>query len=205
MTERREKRRTEGRLGGVATVVGWIGVGSVTLAAVMLAADSVVDLPINRRVAIGLALALGGGLGAVANLLQDGETAERADESMTVTAEEQSTPRPQPEDLFDGHPDPVLYYADAGHGPVVRAANGAFGETFDVPADRLAGTPLSEALLVTGSSQFDAETIVAGGVDNRLTCETADGQSAFRLRTVGTETTGYLLYTPVDSVSSAGD
>ena len=200
MTEGPEERRTRGRLNGVAGVVGWIGVGSVTLAAIMLAADSFVSLPVNRPVAIGLGLALGGGLGAVANLLQDGETATQAEEPLTATTQ-QSTPQPQPEDLFDGHPDPVIYYADAGHGPVARAVNEAFGETFAVPTDRLAGTPLSEALLVTGDSQLDAETIVDGDVDTRLTCETADGESVFRLRTVGSGTTGYLLYTPVSSAA----
>ncbi len=64
---------------------------------------------------------------------------ETTDETMTVSADAKHTPEPQPVDLFDGHPDPVLYFADEGHGPVVRAANESFGATFDVPSDRLAG------------------------------------------------------------------
>ena len=53
----------------------------------------------------------------------------------------------------------MLYFVDEGHGPVVRAANEAFGTTFDVPSDRLDGTALSEALLVAGIDEVDAETV----------------------------------------------
>lgn len=186
-------------LSGLLTVVGWIGAGAIALATLLLVLDLMVGLPFPRPVAVGLGLAIGGGIGGVANLFRGGERARTSDETMTVETEGGSTPTPQPADLFDDHPDPVLYHATEGHGPVVRAANGAFGETFDVPPERLAGTPLSEALLVAGEDTVDADAVTAGGLDVIVRCDTADGPRSFRLRTVGAEDTGYLLYTPTRS------
>lgn len=185
------------QLGGLLTVVGWIGAGAVVVATLMLVLDLAISLPFSRQLALGLGLAMGGGLGGVANLMQE-EDIRTNDESMTVGVEETTAPEPQPADLFDGHPDPVLYYASEGANPVVRAANDAFGAAFDVPTDRLAGTPLSEALLVAGEETVDVDAITAGDVDTVVTCDVADGKTAFRLRTVGSERTGYLLYTPVE-------
>lgn len=188
-------------LSGLLTVVGWIGAGAITFATLLLVLDLMVGLPFPRPVAVGLGLAMGGGMGGVANLLRGGEQATTSDEMMTVDVEGEgeSTPTPQPADLFDDHPDPVLYYATEGHGPVVRAANEAFGKTFDVPPERLAGTPLSEALLVAGEDTVDADAVTAGGVDVIVRCDTADGSASFRLRTVGATDNGYLLYTPTRS------
>ena len=119
--------------GSLLTVVGWIAVGAVSLATVLAVLDTVVALPFSREVAVGLGLALGGGIGGAARLFRPATRAESPDRTITVDATE--TPKPEPADLFDGHPDPVLYYVAKGHGPVVRAANDAFGETFDVPTD----------------------------------------------------------------------
>jgi hypothetical protein len=187
------------QLGTLLAVVGWIGAGAISLAALMLTLDLVFDLPLSRSVAVGLGLALGGGIGGVANLLRGGDRVETEDETMTVDVATQATTEPQPADLFDGHPDPVLYYAAAGHGPVVRAANDAFAETFDVPADQLAGTPLSETLLVAGEETVSAEAVLAGDVDTVVDCTVPEGIARFRLRTVGSDDTGYLLYTPVET------
>lgn len=184
-------------LSGLLTVVGWIGAGAITLATLLLVFDLMIGLPLPRPVAVGLGLAMGGGVGGVANLFRGGEQAGASDETVTVHTGGESTP--QPADLFDDHPDPVLYYATEGHGPVVRAANEAFGETFDVPPERLAGTPLSGALLVAGEDTVGAEAVTAGGLDVVVRCDTADGGRSFRLRTVGVEDTGYLLYTPTRS------
>ena len=181
--------------GSLLAVVGWIAVGAVSLAAVLAGLDSVTTLPFSQPVAIGLGLALGGGIGGVASLFRATETTDSADGTMTVDVEPEGTTTPEPADLFDGHPDPVLYYAAEGHGPVVRAANDAFGETFDVPPDRIAGTPLSEALLVTGDETVDADAVAAGGLDRIVECETAAGTERLRLRTVTNGETGYLLYT----------
>ncbi|WP_277541857.1 nitrogen regulation protein NR(II) [Haloarcula laminariae] len=186
------------QLGSLLTVVGWIAVGAVSLAIGLAVLDTVVVLPFSREVAVGLGLALGGGVGGVARLFRPGALAESPDQTMTVDVDTDAseTPTPEPADLFAGHPDPVLYYAAEGHGPVVRAVNTAFGETFDVPTDRLEGTPLPEALLVTGEETVDAEAVTAGGLDRIVDCETTVGTARFRLRTVANGETGYLLYTP---------
>jgi len=186
-------------LSGLLAIVGWIGAGAISLAALLLALDLVFDLPLPRPVAVGLGLAMGGGIGGVANLFRGGDSMSSGDETMTVAVDPEPTPEPKPADLFDGHPDPVLYYAETGHGPVVRAANTAFGATFDVPSDRLTDTPLSEALLIAGEETVDVETVTAGDLDTVVDCSVPDGTAPFRLRTVGTERTGYLLYTPADS------
>ena len=186
------------QFGGLLAVVGWIGAGAISVAALMLAADLVVDLPLSRQVALGLGLAMGGGLGGVASLLRGGETVQTTDETMTVQVGTDTTADPQPADLFDGHPDPVVYYAEAGHGPVVRAANEAFGSTFDIPPDQLSGTPLSETLLVAGEETVGVEAVTAGGLDTVVDCAVPDGTARFRLRTVGSGASGYLLYTPLE-------
>jgi hypothetical protein len=197
MTERPNEGTENGPgIGSLLTVVGWIAVGAGALAGIMLAIDSVVTLPLSRRAAIGLGLALGGGIGGVARLFRTGGGTVPTDETMTVGVEPDGTADPKPMDLFDGHPDPVLYYTTEGHGPVVRAANASFGETFDVPVDRLEGTPLSEALLVAGEETVDAGAVTAGGLDRIVGCETTVGTERFRLRTIQNDRTGYLLYTP---------
>lgn len=202
MDERPSARQEAGaeRSAGLAGVVGWIGVGSISLAAAALVAEMVLAVPVSRTVAVGLGLALGGGLGAVVSLFRAGETQDRSDETVTVATDDTSSPEPQPADLFDGHPDPVLYFADEGNGPVVRAANEAFGTTFDVPADRLAGTALSESLLVAGIEDVNAASVTATDFDAVVDCEMPAGASPFRLRTAGSEASGYLLFTPTDEV-----
>jgi hypothetical protein len=191
------------RLGDLLTVVGWIAIGAVSLATVLAVLDTVLVLPFSRDVAIGLGLALGGGIGGVARLFRASETTDAPDQTMTVDVDSEVT-TPEPADLFDGHPDPVLYYAAEGHGPVVRAANDAFGETFDVPVERIEGTPLSEALLVTGDETVDDDAVTAGGLDRLVDCETTAGTGRFRLRTIVNGETGYLLYTPRSELSSDG-
>ncbi|WP_245180702.1 PAS domain-containing protein [Haloarcula amylovorans] len=190
-----------GRLRSVGGIVVWIAGGAVALAALLLAADSLVDLPVSREVALGLGVALGGGFGALAQLLQSEDDLETTDETMTVDVSPSVSDGPEPTDLFDGHPDPVLYYAETGHGLVVRAANRAFGERFDVPPDRLEGTPLSETLPVAGIETLDTETVLEGDVDTVVTAETPGGPVSFRLRTVDGASSGYLVFTPVDTSS----
>ncbi|MDS0222028.1 hypothetical protein NDI54_11785 [Haloarcula sp. S1AR25-5A] len=190
------------RLGSLAAVIGWIGAGAVVLATVALVVQSVLGLGLSEQVTVGLGLALGGGLGGVSYLLVADSPAETTDETMTVSAETDQAPEPQPIDLFDGHPDPVLYFIDEGHGPVVRAANESFGTTFDVPSDRLDGTALSEALLVAGIDEVDAETVSAADLDVVALSTTHDEPRRFRVRTAGVPSTGYLLLTPLET---AGD
>jgi len=189
------------RLGSLAAVIGWIGAGAVVLATVALVVQSVFSLGLSEQVTVGLGLALGGGLGGVSYLLMTDSPGETADETMTVSADAEQSPEPQPVDLFDGHPDPVLYFVDEGHGPVVRAANEAFGTAFDVPADRLDGTALSEALLVAGIDEVDAETVSTGDLDVVALSTASDDPKQFRLRTAGVPSTGYLLLTPLGTAS----
>ena len=191
------------QLGSLLTVVGWIVAGALALAGLMALLESVLSLPLSRPVAVGLGLALGGGTGGVARLYRSESGEGTGDETMTVSVEPQET-SPEPADLFDGHPDPVLYYATEGHGPIVRAANPSYGETFDVPPDRLAGTPLSEALLVAGDTAVEADEVTSGSLDRVVACDTATGSREFRLRTIGDGESGYLLYTPEAASSVRG-
>lgn len=195
---------------GFTRLVGWLVGGSLLGAGVGYAAVTVVaGLPLGTAGGVGLGIALGGGLGVVSNLLATDAGDDEADgtESMTVDMESDDSPSPRPADLFADHPDPTLYVVDRGAGPVVLAANDAFAERFDVPADALAETPLDEALLAGGTSESDDREAVVdafagdGPAAVRVTCETTDGERTFRLRTVGDGADGYVLYTPVDAAS----
>jgi hypothetical protein len=189
-----------GRFGGVATMVGWIGAGALLVAAGALAVEATLTLPFSRALLVGLGIALGGGIGAVGYLLSadDIEETEPDRETMTVEMDEEAIPAPEPVDLFDGHPDPILYYADGGYGPVVRAANESFGATFDVPPGRIAGTPLEETLMTTDSDAVDTESITDPAFETTVECKTGSGVGRFRLRSVDAGGDGYLLYTPVE-------
>lgn len=197
------------RRSGLTSLVGWLLGGSLLGAALGYAATGFAGVPLATDAGIGLGIALGGGVGAVSNLLaedarDDGDGAETA-ESMTVDMEADDSASPQPADLFDGHPDPVLYVADQGHGPVVLAANDAFTETFDVPGDAMSGTPLDEALMVTDdAADSNAVTHIVDAIeageraDTDLTCQTPGEPTRFRLRTAGRGADGYVVYTPLD-------
>ncbi|MFC7077179.1 hypothetical protein [Haloarcula halophila] len=189
-----------GRFGSVATMVVWIGAGALLVAGGALAVGAAVELPLSQAVLGGLGVALGGGIGAVGYLVS-ADDIQRADTGRTgdtVELNEEEIPSPEPIDLFGGHPDPILYYTDEGYGPVVRAANEAFGDTFDVPPARIAGTPLGETLMTVDSGAIDAESVTDDGFETTVACETAAGRKQFRVRSVGDGTDGYLLYTPVE-------
>lgn len=183
------------RLRGVGGLLTGIVVGSLSGAVVGYVAVAVFGVPLAMSGAIGLGVALGGGLGVVTNYVATGE-GETTDETMTVEREPDH-PEPTPADLFDDHPDPVLYVADDGHGPVVRAANEAYGETFDVPVDAVIGAPLEDAVLAGNDTETVVTAVTAGEpLDTVVTCETSDAERSFRLRTAGSDDDGYLLYTP---------
>jgi|GEM_PF-898730 len=195
----REKR-------GLTWLVGWLVGGSLLGAGVGYAATFLIaGFPLAAQGAIGLGIALGGGIGVVSNLLAAEARGEDVDqsESMTVDMETDDSPSPRPADLFDDHPDPVLYVADRGHGPVVLAANDAFAETFDVPADALSETPLDESLMAEEESDPAVEAVVdavAGGdpVEESLACRTPSGPERFRVRTASGGADGYVIYTRID-------
>lgn len=199
------------RRSGLTPLVGWLLGGSLLGAALgYVATVWFTGFPLATEGGVGLGIALGGGLGVVSNLVaadaRDGDV--EAVESMTVDMDADDSPSPRPADLFDGHPDPILYVADEGHGPVVRAANDAFTEAFGVPADAINGTPLDEALMATddatGSSAVsDIVDAAAAGerFDTVLACQTRDGETRFRIRTAGRGADGYVIYTPADSLA----
>lgn len=177
---------------GAAVAGGAAGWGGATLAA-----------PQVRTIALGFGIAVGGGFGAVARSLAAAETTAQS-ESVTVDATEAKTetPEPRPVDLFEDHPDPVLYVEDAGEGPVVRAANAAFEETFGVGTEAVENAALADALMATDRVADVVDAVAdAGPFDAIVTCETAGDPRPFRLRTValggGAATRGYVLYTPV--------
>lgn len=185
------------RFHGVGGLVTGLVAGAVIGAAIGYAAVAVLAVPLSSLGTVSLGIALGGGVGVVTNYLATGDE-ESVDETMTV---EQETERvsPTPADLFDGHPDPILYVADEGHGAVVRAANAAYASTFDVPADAVIGAPLADAVMASSETETVVDAVERGdGVDDVVTCSTPDGDTAFRLRTAGAADDGYLLYTPVN-------
>lgn len=174
-----------------ALLGGGLGYGIATVAA-----------PTATTIALGFGLAVGGGLGAVVRLLvvEDTETTEPDEMAVSSSGGGTDTPDPQPVDLFDENPDPVLYFDNSGEGPVVRAANTAFEETFGVGSGAVENAALADALMVTDR----AETIVATASEATafgavLGCETATGEKRFRVRTVavarGPATRGYVIYT----------
>jgi len=185
------------RLRGVGGLLSGLVIGAFIGAGIGYAAVTVLGAPITLIGAVSLGLALGGGLGVVTNYLVTGDEGS-VDETMTVEREPaQATPTPA--DLFDEHPDPVLYVADEGHGPVVRAANAAYGTVFDIPADAVLGAPLEEAVLAGDDTERVVTAVEAGErLDAVVTCETGDGERTFRIRTAGAGDDGYLVYTPVE-------
>jgi hypothetical protein len=182
---------------GLGTLLAWILGGAVLGALVGFVSHGVVDVSLTRVGLVGLGTALGGGLGGLVYFLSIGEAEEGTDAGVRVDMDREDAPEPRPADLFEEHPDPVLYVADEGGGPVVRAANVAYGETFDLPPSALAGTPLSEALVPAGEIGDLAETLAAGeSVDRELRFETAKRERPFRVRSVGNPADGYVLFTP---------
>lgn len=186
--------------------VGWIGVGAAVLGAVGWVAGTVVDGLLTPILAAGMGIAVGGGLGAVVRLLAVGEPEPTTPETVTVDrtdAGEASRPEPRPADLFEQAPDPILYYGDAGDGPVVRAVNPAFESTFGVSAGAVTDAALGDALMVAErADDLDEAARKGGGFDAVVDCETPDGTRPMRVRvaadTSGEATDGYVLYTPTE-------
>jgi PAS domain-containing protein len=179
---------------GAAVLGGALGYGIATLAA-----------PTATTISLGFGIAVGGGLGAVVRLLVVGDAETQQPDEMTVSSGGggSSTPDPQPVDLFEENPDPVLYFDDSGDGPVVRAANRAFEETFGVGSEAVENAALADALMVTDRTD---DIVAAAGdaesFDAVIDCETATDDRRFRVRTVAvarsTGTRGYILYTPAE-------
>lgn len=182
---------------GVVALVGWLLAGAVLGGAIGYAAVELLAVPLTTGAVVGLGVALGGGLGVLTNLLVLEPERSREGETVEVEMEDESV-EPRPADLFDGHPDPVLYVADDGHGPVVRAANAAYGRTFDLPTDAVVGAPVDEVLMCGDSDEVADSLEDSRSLDVVVDCETPDGDRQFRLRVAGDGDAWYLVYTPVE-------
>lgn len=185
---------------GLGALLAWILGGALAGAALGYGVDAVFAVPLTPLSLVGLGAALGGGLGGLTNFLFVGEEERDTDTAVTVDMAPESEPGPRPADLFEDHPDPVLYVADVGAGPVVRAANEAYGATFDLPVGALEGVPLGEALRATDEAADLVDAVAAGeSVDREAGFETADGTDQFRVRSVGNPEDGYLLFSRTDA------
>lgn len=184
-----------GRLSGIPGLVGSVALGAVVGGAVAWAGAGFVSGLVSPGVAVALGAALGGGLGSVVSLVGS-EEATAGEESVTVEMDD-GTPEPRPADLFEDHPDPLLYYTDSGAGPVVRAANAAFEEAFGVPAASVSDAALADALMVAEGSDDIVDAVASDApLDRVVTCETPDGTERYRLQRIGSGADGYVRYLP---------
>lgn len=183
------------------SLVAAIAAGAVVVGVIAWLAVGVVAVSVAPGLAAGLGIAVGGGLGSVVWLLAVGEEEEDDTEEMTVDMQAtEGRPSPEPADLFEANPDPILYY---GSEPelTVRAANPAFGEVFGPSPDDLEGRPLDEVFGVDERHEAILEAASAGRpADETVPCETATGRETFRVRIAPTGTgdlaAGYIIYSP---------
>lgn len=186
---------------GLFGILLWIVAGAVVLGAVGWAIVTVLAPHLPPVVGLGIGIALGGGFGAVVRLLALEDPVDTTETVSVDAASDESVSGPEPADLFEAHPDPILYYDTADDNPVVRAANPAFVDSFDVSASMVEGTPLGDALMFR-----DTDALVTAIRENERydavhTCDTVEGEVSFRVRTATTAdaTAGYVLYTADES------
>ncbi len=179
-------------------LIAAIVVGAATLGAIAGGVVTVVGGPLAPTVAAGVGAAVGGGVGSAVWLFVAADDAEEAAD-VTVDVGE-ATPAPQPADLFEANPDPILFVA--GQDPAVLAANPAFGDVFGVDPDDLEGRPLSESLQVETDVEGIVSAVTAGRpFEASVACETANGPGSVRVRVVptgGAHGAAYVVYGPVD-------
>lgn len=182
---------------GLFDVVLWIVAGAAILGAIGWTLVTVLVSHLPPLVGLGIGIALGGGFGAVVRLLVLEEPTDTTETVAVDTTPDESAPDPVPADLFEAHPDPVLYYDARDDSPVVRAANPAFVESFDVSASMVEETPLGDVLMFHDTDDLVAAVTEGRQYDAVHTCETVEGAVAFRIRLVTTPeaTAGYVLYT----------
>ena len=186
-------------------LLGWILVGAVAGGAIGWGLAQAVA-PTAGTISVVFGAAIGGGFAAVIRLFVFGNSSRQEPESVTVDtgeADDDRVPDPEPIDLFEGSPDPILYFDDAGDGPVVRAANPAYEAVFGVNATAVENAALGDALMVTDRTEHVVDAAAAGEqFDDVIACETGQETVRFRVRTTTTDglagTRGYVLYTPVE-------
>jgi PAS domain-containing protein len=183
------------------TLVAAIAAGTVVGGGLGWLAAELLGLAIAPNLAAGLGIAVGGGLGSVGWLLAVGEEAGSDTEQVTVDMEGSAdVPDPEPADLFEASPDPILYYGGDGD-LAVRAVNPAFGEVFGEQSVDLAGQSLEDTLgLAEGTAAVLEAAREGRPADQPLPCETAAGTETFQVRVAptgaGDLTAGYVIYGP---------
>ena len=195
---------SEGPGRALLPLLAWILGGAAVFGGAAYLVGGSVRLPISQLGLTGMGIALGGGFGGVLKLLAFSDAGPDRRESMTVdmgeTGASTDVPEPRPADLFEASPAPLVYYDDAGEGPVVRAVNPAFEETFGVGARSVESAALGDALMVTDRAG-DVVAAAAEGAPFRadLDCETTAGTAAFRIQvaavTDAAGARGYVMYT----------
>jgi PAS domain-containing protein len=180
-------------------LVAAIVVGTAAIGAIAAGVVTAVGGPLSPTVAAGVGAAVGGGVGSAVWLFVAADDAEEeTDVSIDVG---EAAPAPQPADLFEANPDPILFVG--GPDPSVLAANPAFGEVFGVDPDDVAGRPLVESLHVETESDAIAAAVAAGrAFEATVACETAEGPGNRRVRVVptgGAHGAAYVVYGPVEA------
>lgn len=184
-------------------LVAAIGTGAVVLGAIAWVVAGLVLTPLTTGLAAGLGVAIGGGLGSVVWLAAVGEAdSDGRDETMTVDMADavESIPGPEPADLFESNPDPILYVDATGEeAPVVLGANPAFVETFGAEVSE--GTPLASALPLDAADEVVAAADAGEDYAATHDCETAAGSEPAHVRVVAIEEadrrTAYVIFGPV--------
>lgn len=167
---------------GVAGVAGWA-----------IATLFLVEVP--PTAGLGAGIAVGGGLGAAVRLLVF-EKGDSQAETMTVEMADGDAPEPEPADLFEASPDPLLYYHGTGDGALVRAVNPAFEERFGVTEAGVDGVALADAVRVSDPDSVTAAATGGEQFDAVLRCETGEGIQEMRVRVVPVgKKWGYVVYT----------
>ena len=190
------------------TLLGWIAGGAGIVGVLLWGIATFASLSVAPELMLAAGIAIGGGLGGVVRLLSVEE--EPQDTAETVTFErsaggsDDSGPEPRPADLFEGSPDPIVYYDDSGDGPVVRAVNPAFEDAFGVASGAVEDAALGDALMLAeGVDDLVAAAAAGTAFSATLACETAAGEQrcVVRLASVSDEagTRGYVLYTPLEN------
>ncbi|GGM72609.1 hypothetical protein GCM10009017_23260 [Halarchaeum rubridurum] len=196
------------RPGESRRVVGWC-LGAVAVVAALhawlfglgrLAADGVRPYAITANA---VAAAGVGGLLAGVYDVRRGRRADGADADAAAT-DEAGAEREHLAALFEGTTDCVLHVAYRERGPVARAANEAFEETFGYDEADVVGRPLADLIVPGGEGETrvpDFERRVRNGesFETEVTRDTADGPRRFLLRLVPLDPPGeaYAVYTDI--------
>ncbi|WP_436933919.1 PAS domain-containing protein [Halovenus marina] len=176
-------------------IILWIAGGCLGVGVLGWVATAVLVSGLDPMVGFGTGFAVGGGLGAMVRLVVLSEESDRS-ETVTVEMDEaDDSAGPEPVDLFEASPDPMLYYDDSD-GPTVRAVNPAFEAAFGISTASLADEALKHALM-TSEGVSAAEAASRGDrFDGRLSCETTEGVEQFRVRVIPVAPArGYVVFT----------